>query len=35
MILRIKLTSDYVCKNVGGNGAFRELVDLIPSSKKL
>ena len=27
--------TDYICKNVGGNGAFRELADLILSSKKL
>jgi|TARA_B110000495_G_C22795002_1_gene464532 3-deoxy-D-manno-octulosonate 8-phosphate phosphatase (KDO 8-P phosphatase) len=25
--------SDYICKNIGGNGAFRELSDLILSSK--
>ena len=30
-----KQISDYICKNIGGNGAFRELSDLILSSKKL
>ena len=34
-ILEAKRISDYVCKNGGGNGAFRELADLILSSKKL
>ena len=33
-ILEAKQISDYICKNVGGNGAFRELADLILSSKK-
>ena len=34
-ILEAKQISDYVCKNIGGNGAFRELVDLILNSRKL
>ena len=29
----VKKQSDYVCKTEGGRGAFRELVDLILSSK--
>ena len=29
-----KQISDYVCKNIGGHGAFRELADLILSSRK-
>ena len=33
-ILQTKKISDYVCKNIGGNGAFRELADLIIDSKK-
>ena len=31
----IKKISDYICKNNGGNAVFRELSDLILSSKKL
>jgi 3-deoxy-D-manno-octulosonate 8-phosphate phosphatase (KDO 8-P phosphatase) len=34
-ILKNKKISDYVCKNMGGNGAFREIADLILSSRKL
>jgi 3-deoxy-D-manno-octulosonate 8-phosphate phosphatase (KDO 8-P phosphatase) len=34
-IFEAKQISDYICKNIGGNGAFRELSDLILSSKKL
>jgi|TARA_B110000263_G_scaffold181459_1_gene159046 YrbI family 3-deoxy-D-manno-octulosonate 8-phosphate phosphatase len=32
-ILETKKISDYVCKNIGGNGAFRELADLVLNSK--
>lgn len=28
-IKEVKLVSDYICKNNGGNGAFREIADLI------
>ena len=33
-ILENKKISDYVCKNIGGNAAFREIADLILSSRK-
>jgi 3-deoxy-D-manno-octulosonate 8-phosphate phosphatase (KDO 8-P phosphatase) len=33
-ISETKQISDYVCKNIGGHGAFRELADLILSSRK-
>ena len=33
-IAEIKKISDYICKNTGGNAAFRELSDLILMSKK-
>ena len=32
-IYEAKKICDYVCKNIGGNGAFRELADLILSSR--
>ncbi|AJA92067.1 3-deoxy-D-manno-octulosonate 8-phosphate phosphatase [Candidatus Nitrosopelagicus brevis] len=32
-ISQVKKMVDYVCKNSGGNGAFRELADLILQSK--
>ena len=32
-ILDNKKISDYICKNNGGHGAFRELADLILNSK--
>ena len=32
-VLENKTISDYICNNAGGNGAFRELADLILSSK--
>ncbi|MDC0202171.1 HAD hydrolase family protein [Candidatus Nitrosopelagicus sp.] len=32
-ISQVKKTVDYICKNPGGNGAFRELADLILQSK--
>ena len=32
-IMETKKICDYVCKNIGGYGAFRELADLILSSK--
>ena len=31
----VKLVSNYICKNKGGNGAVREFVDLIIKNKKL
>ena len=34
-ILEAKKICDYTCKSIGGNGAFREIVDLIIRSQKL
>lgn len=30
---KVKTIADYICSKKGGNGAFRELVDLILSTK--
>ena len=32
-VARFKKNVDYVCKNKGGNGAFREFIDLIIISR--
>ena len=34
-IFEAKKICDYTCKSLGGNGAFREIVDLIVNSQKL
>ncbi len=34
-ILKFKKISDYVCSSKGGEGAFREMADLILKLKKL